>query len=333
MAVSIYDLAKACSLSPATVSRALNHPGQVKKETRALVERKAEEMGFKKRRYSLSRDNPGSASSRNFLMLLPTPQNQFYDDIIEGAAAAAVTHNARLFIDYSKITEENVRQYLKDIKEMGFAGAVLLSDLSLSVLEALKAELEFVQCSEYNELFPGISYVSVDNEESEYRAAEYLLSLGCRDIGYLTAPFTYNYAVKRRIGLERALRKRGLACNLLQVPSMSFHLALDAATHLLTSYHTDAVLCTSDLYAAAAVKAAWRLGLSVPGDIQIVGFDNISISETTVPSLTTVAQPRFKLGYTAFNLLLEELSNPGQKKQHVILPTELIIRESTAQKM
>ena len=99
---------------------------------------------------------------------------------------------------------------------------------------------------------------------------------------------------------------------------------------LRTAEPPDAFVTTSDVYAAAVIRAARQVGLRVPQDVMVTGFDNIEFSTVTTPSITTVDQPRIRMGLMACELLVEKISNPALPSKGVLLETELIVRESTS---
>jgi LacI family repressor for deo operon, udp, cdd, tsx, nupC, and nupG len=114
------------------------------------------------------------------------------------------------------------------------------------------------------------------------------------------------------------------------VADVNFTLALGAAERLLgTATPPDAVFAVSDVYAAAVEKAAKRKGLRVPADLAVVGFDNIEVSLMCDPSITTVNQPSYEIGAFACDMLLERIRAPETPPRHLVLNTELIVREST----
>jgi LacI family transcriptional regulator, repressor for deo operon, udp, cdd, tsx, nupC, and nupG len=114
------------------------------------------------------------------------------------------------------------------------------------------------------------------------------------------------------------------------ISDINYALALQAAENLLRAAdRPEAVFAVSDVIAAAVIKAAKRLGLSVPKDVAVVGFDNTEISLMCDPSITTVNQPRYEIGTCACEILVEQINDPHAARKHLLLGTELIAREST----
>ncbi len=91
----------------------------------------------------------------------------------------------------------------------------------------------------------------------------------------------------------------------------------------------NAIFAASDVFAAVAIKTAKAIGLNVPGDLMVVGFDNIDMATISDPAITTISQPKFQMGYVACNLPADQINNPSAEPQRVILETELIVRGST----
>lgn len=335
--VSIYDISKALQLSPATVSRVLNHPEQVQKETRDRVLSYIEEKGYQKRSYTSSHDaaasRPEPSFSSAYLMSIPTASNPFYADIIEGAMTAAAQHSCRVYVDYAIINEKNVHSFLSRTAGQ-FRGLISLQPLSERLLHQIYKQIPMIQCSEAASRFPDVSSITIDNVEAEKKAVEYLLSLGCRNFSFFTTITDYSFAKERLQGLILALEDWMLslpADQIVHVSSMEYQSAYDAAIFHLKKTRPDAIVCISDVFAAACINAARTLSIRVPEDLMVLGFDNTSVSITTSPSITTISQPRFQLGFQAFETLYSEIHGQNPKKTHTFLPTELLIRKSTAE--
>lgn len=331
---TIYDIAKVANVSPATVSRVLNHPEQVQYHTQQQIYSIAKQLGFSKRTYRAESVNVNpDVNLKSFLICLPTFRNPFYGDIVEGATSAATNHACNIFVNSFVITELNIDAFLFMLKQHHICGVILMSAIADTLLEYLKKYIPIVQCSEYNETYLGISSICIDDSSAEEKATKYALSTGHSKIAFMTSSFQYHYSIRRMRGFTAAIEEASIHVPddwIIQLPRIDYSLAYNAATKLLSfPNRPNAIIAVSDIYASACVRAALYLNICVPDDLIIIGFDNIDIATSTVPSLTTINQPRFQLGYTAFQVLLNEYEVPQSKKQHLFLPTELIIREST----
>lgn len=333
---SVYDIAKELQLSPATVSRVLNHPEQVHKKTRDRVLLFMQKVGFEKRVYASAEKKEAAPQSSSpysavYLVSIPSANNPFYGDIIEGMMTSATQHNCHIQVDYTPVNEKNLHSFLRRLGP--FRGLISLQPLTERILYQITSQIPVVQCSEDAPKYPEISTITIDNVLAEKKATEYLLSLGCKTFSFFTSMMDYRFAEERLQGIRIALENAMLSLsaeNIVHVSSMEYQSAYDAAVFYLKKTRPDAIVCISDVFAAACINAAHSLSLRVPEDLMIVGFDNISVSLTTNPSITTIAQPRFQLGFHAFEVLYRETHMPESKKTHMILATDLLIRQSTA---
>ena len=117
---------------------------------------------------------------------------------------------------------------------------------------------------------------------------------------------------------------------ILHVDDVDYSLAFSSMTTLLSeSQKPDAIFCISDVFASAAIKAAEHVGLTVPQDIAVMGFDNVNLSSMTVPTISTVSQPMYQLGWQSCNLLMDQLNHIPIITRRVILSTDIIVRQST----
>jgi len=338
---TIYDISEKVQLSPATISRALNHPEQVSLKTRQLILDAMEDTNYKKRKYGAPKTEIKDSMQKrtlgnHFVLNIPTSRNPFYEDIIEGAILAADQHGCHIFADYTTLTEKNLDSFLYIMNESQFCGLITMGANTASMLQRMKDTLPVVQCSEYNEAFSDMSYVCIDDSNAEKKATEYILSTGCRDIAFISSSIQYKYAYRRLHGFQEAIKEASILLPeewIIQLPQINFSIGYDAALKLLSSNsRPHAIICVSDVYAAACIKAAHDLTIRIPDELLIVGFDNISLAISTSPSITTIDQPRFQLGYNAFELLYQEVKQKSLIRQQIILPTELIVRESTSLK-
>lgn len=337
---TIYDVARRAGVSVATVSRVLNKYGQVKRSTSQRVIAAIEELGFVPHNSVRHGGQKSEAAvfcpKRELLLVLAIPyaENAFYSKIIIGCVNAAHYYGHQVMVSYQHINEYNVSPFLHFIRQHKAAGLVLFENIPDTILKKIQDEIPAVQCSERSSTYEKMSYVSIENEAAGYQAARYLIVSGSRRPAFFTTAFKNSYAGQRFQGYSRAMYEAGLSVSpeyIVEVADFDFNIASAAVSRLFTLPEPpDGIFAVSDVLAAASVKAAAGAGKRIPQDISIIGFDNTSIAVTTTPSITTISQPIYQLGFCALEILLQEIERPDASKRHIMLPTELIERESTS---
>jgi alanine racemase len=203
--------------------------------------------------------------------------------------------------------------------------------VNIETLKKLAENYAIIQCSEYEE-GSGIPYVTIDNEEASYRAVKHLIKIGHEKIALMNSDEKYLYARQRKMGYQRALEEHGISFNnqyIIQTQHLGFEYGQQAMKKILNLQdRPTAVFAVSDLLAIGALKEINTNGLHVPNDIAVVGFDKIDFSNMTNPTLTTIAQPMYKLGTTAARMLIDKIN--GKEVESILLDYELVIRESTS---
>ena len=327
---SIVDVAREAGVSTATVSRAINTPEKVAQKTRRRVNAAIEKLQYSPED---NRSTLSAALTHMILIIIPDFSNMFFSDILSGMNETALRNGYSLLVAASNSMIERERELVKLMYKRQADGIIFLSPL-LSDEELKRISLSFplVQCCEYNE-HADYPYVSIDDTKAAEIATEYLLSNGGSKIALINGPGNFKYARRRQEGFMNALQKAEVMIPkqwIVQLPEVSYEMAYAAICRLLNSdSRPNAFFTISDIFAAAVIRAAKRFHLHVPRDILVVGFDNIELSSMTTPSITTVNQPKFQMGYTACEMLLELLEEPQEEMKSLILDTELIIREST----
>ncbi len=326
--VTITDVAALAEVSVATVSRVLHNRHHVKSDTRGRVVEAMRSLGYE----------PGEShapvhAGGMIIMNVPSFSNPFYSEIVRGAKTSANRHGFDLLVDQDYLDDEGQPRLLDLVCNTKTAGTIVTDSVPAHFLDQLSQSAPVVQCCEYVENSVH-SYAGVDDVLAAKRAVEFLLAAGRTRIALLNGPIRYKYAVQRRQGYLEALRNAGLRPSekwMVQIPDIDFGIALSAAASQLGgSTPPDAYVASSDVLAAAVIRAAKQVGMRVPEDVMVVGFDNVDISSATSPTITTVSLPRFQLGYTACELLIDRIHNPEIPPQQVLLGTEMIMRESTA---
>ena len=316
-------------ISPATISRAFRQPHLVRHATLKKIYSAVEELGG-----SLPDSLPAAPCEKRILAIVPVLNNPFYTDIAQGIQDAANQNGCQLLIINEMLTTFNIQQIIHFIIQSDISGVIIMQKLEESVLDQLKARTMVIQCSEFNET-DSVSYITIDNLEATRKLIRYLLTAGRRKISLVNCDTNrYTYARLRLQGFKETLAEAGLTPNpahMITVPDGKFNVTVPAiCTMLKNSDIPDAIVCVSDIMAAAALRACAMEGYRVPEDIMVTGFDNIDISVMTTPNITTVNQPKHNMGFMACSHLLSMIADPGKPPQKFILDTELILRESTS---
>jgi DNA-binding LacI/PurR family transcriptional regulator len=180
----------------------------------------------------------------------------------------------------------------------------------------------------------GVSYIDVDNINAAKKATQHLISLGYQRIGMIIGAKTSTVSQDRREGFIKAFVDAGKVPDLSLIAEGDFsensgYLAMQR----LLPLQPEAVFAQSDIMAVGAIKAVEEMGLKVPGDVALVGFDDIPVTSLTNIKLTTVRQPITRFGIKAVELLIDLIEKGTEPARRLILDTELIIRDSCGAKM
>ena len=244
------DVAKLAGVSPATISRVLNHRELVKPETVAIVERVMQELG-------LSLPSPISEKkNRKEVILVNCPQgtNPFYEEVISGVITSATAHGFYTLLNYSPLNRGTIEDFLELIHKIKASGVITMSLLSTELLKTITKEVPLVQCCEYNK-DSDCPYVSVDDFSAAENAVRYLISCGRNKIAILNGPSQYKYAKERLAGFQKAMEAAQLfvpSSWIVNVPEISYTMAYSIVTQLLASENRpNAIFAASDVLAAA----------------------------------------------------------------------------------
>ena len=327
--VTIQQIADEAKVSIATVSRILNRSSNVNPETRQRVMEAMKALEFQ----SKSLDSPLAMQNNSILVCFPEMRNPFMADIVDGIQDIAIKHDYHIFCFQSKTYYNSIQDDEHFLKTNRFSGIILVHNIaSPELLEDLSIRYPIVMCSEHCS-DDSVSFVGIDDFSAGMNAVRHLLKTGRRKIGLINSQLQNNYAKHRERGYRTALAEAGaetVESWIVHLPEVGFDLSVPYITGILSMKNRpDALFCVSDVYAAAVIKAATSLGLRVPEDVAVVGFDNTELSTMTVPSLSTVNQPSYRMGQQACELLLERIANPSTPTRHVVLDTELIVRGSS----
>ncbi|GAB3058850.1 LacI family DNA-binding transcriptional regulator [Virgibacillus ainsalahensis] len=325
---TIQEVAKHAGVSVATVSRVINDSVTVTEKTRVRVEKAIEELNYEP---SVLGRNLRTSESRLLLVMIPSIANPFYSEIINGIEDTAIAQGYNILLCETDSNPEREAIYFNLIRNRLADGIISMDPtVNKDKLNELAASYPVVQCSEYDE-DGTIPHVTIDNEQAAYQAVKHLIKLGQKNIALVNSDEKFLYARERRRGYEKALEEYGLPVRkewIYHADKLEFQSGQQAVRVLMSQKDKPtAIFAVSDIFAIGALKEINVTGLQVPQDIAIVGFDKINFSNMTYPTLTTVAQPMYRMGTMAARMIINKIS--GKEVESIILDHELIIREST----
>ena len=338
--VTIYDIAKTAGVSPATVSRMIHQPNIVTEKTRNKIleafsfhEIRPEDLATKKKILPISQDSRRTSGSSTILVSVPSWNNPFYDDILEGIQDYLNHLHYHMIVTTEIPRRDTMSSFLNYCANLQIAGIIIMYPLTEDLLRQLNAAYPVVQCSEYNPFYQNVPYVSIDDYSISKMAMAHLIEAGCEKIAFFSSSYDYRHVQNRYRAYTSMLTGNGMAVRpeyVVQVADFSYKRILTAAEHFFKlPTPPDAIFATSDEHAHAAIKAGQNMGFHIPKDVKIFGFDNTMYATLSTPTISTVVQPRRELGIQSTILLLERIKNPYSQSKPVLLPTKLLIQEST----
>lgn len=326
--VTIRDVAARAGVSVATVSKVINERYGVSAATLARVRAVIDELGYEASLVAQSLRNHRT----NVIGILVADLEPFSTELLKGAADAIRGSGFELVV-YSAGGRTGdpsgwEKRYLSRLSGTLVDGAVLVTPA---------VSLEAVPGTPVVAVDPhtGPSHlptIDSDNLRGAQLATEHLLDLGHRRIAFLSGRPDLESATLRKAGYLRALEAAGVPAdeNLIRIGAYDPEISAASAHDLLTGPdRPTAVFAANDISAIATVGAARELGLSVPDDLSVVGFDNVPESALCSPPLTTVDQPIREMGHRAISMLIALINGDEVERTHVTLDTGLVVRRST----
>lgn len=324
---TIQDVAVAAGVSASTVSRTLSNPDLVADATRRSVEAAIERTGY---RLNVAARNLRQRRTGGIVALVPNIANPFFSEILAGISSVLRGAGFGLLVaDTEELPEANGG--FSDFADRSRADGLIVLDGTVpsAVLTAPRCPPVVLACEWIDGLaVPG---VRADNCSGARLAVEHLAALGHTRIGHVAGPEGNVLTRSRRAAFAEALAERGLAAPTAWHFPGDFSLESGrraAEAFLALADRPTALFCASDMMACGLIGGLVRAGLSVPGDVSVVGFDDVDLVAHTVPALTTIRQPRRRIGELAARMLLDTLG--GEAPEPAVLSVELVVRDSTA---
>ncbi|MFF0484918.1 LacI family DNA-binding transcriptional regulator [Streptomyces sp. NPDC004435] len=332
--VGIKDVAREAGVSVGTVSNVLNQPERVSERTRRHVEQVIGQLGYVR---SESARQLRAGHSRIVALLVLDMANPFFVEVARGAERQAREAGLGVMLCNSAQNPREEMEYLSLFAEQRVRGVLITpADSSgRNLREFSRHGIPYVFVDRVAAGEAGCS-VSVDDVTGGALAARHLIAAGHRSIAYVSGPPHLKQVQDRRSGALLAIEEAGLPPGTLQeIPTdhLDVSSGRDAGARLLgLSPRPTAVFCANDLLALGVLQAMYAVGVKVPEDMAIVGYDDIEFAAAATVPLTSIRQPAQMMGSMAASLLLEETSDQAESHEHrhIVLQPELVVRNSTA---
>ncbi|MFJ9573982.1 MULTISPECIES: LacI family DNA-binding transcriptional regulator [Streptomyces] len=322
------DVARAAGVSQATVSLVLGEkwPGRVSEATAQRVRESAAELGY---RPNLAARSLRLGRTRTALLVVPALTNEFFARVYTGAAAVAAEHDFGVVLYPSPDGTGPARDPFASARAS--LDGVIASSMASDALSALHgADLPLVMLDSDPAGTDAAAHVNLDIADGMRQVTDHLLGLGHRRFVHLaSAVDTWTFAVRAQALREAVGAVPDTEVRTVRAP-LDVRAGREAAEQALavTGERPTAIVCDDDILAAGACKAARRLGLRVPDDLSVTGFDDLALATAVEPELTTVQLPAEQVGERGMAALLAVLEGRGAEPGS--LPVRLVVRGSTA---
>lgn len=336
--ITIYDIAEALNLSPATISRGLKDHPSIRKDTRKKITDKAKELGYQQ---NLFASNLRRNRTNTIGVILQRLNSYWMSSVIDGMEKVATEAGYNLIISQSL---ESMKKEITNVKTLfnsrvdGFLVSLANDTDNFSHFEAVLDKgipliffdrvLEHQKCTS----------VVIDNYKAGYEVTQHLLDQGCRRIVHVTGSLKRNVYADRLRGYRQALVDNGISYHDSLVLSTLTNLNDQSGIEVLKEIQKihpapDGLFCANDVSAVSCIRELKAAGIRIPQDIAVVGFNNDPLSRVIEPNLTTINYPGREMGEAAASILIRRIDKlEGVSLNSMVLRHELIIRESSLKK-
>lgn len=331
MATTIKDIAKKLNISYSTVSKGLNDSSEISESTKKKIRKAAKELN-----YTPNAIAQGLVTKRTKTigLIIPDITNPFYPEIAMGIEETASLNGYSVILCNSNWNNQKERDYL-DLLIGKKVDGIILAPIGEENLELNEFELPIVMVGKRNG-YSTKSYVVVDDKRGGFLATEHLIKIGRKKIMFIGGKENVQSNKERLEGYMKALDRYGIPIDEGLIRSGNFKIEsgyILMKEALKNGAICDAVFAGNDMLALGAIQAIQERNIKVPDKIAVVGFDDISFAKLPEISLTTVAQPKYEMGILAAKMLLDKIDNTKKKIESIILPPELVVRNTSIVKI
>ena len=333
--MKLEDIAKKVGVSRSTVSRVINNQPYVGERTRQRVLRVIEQEQFQ--------PDPAAralVTGRTEIIGVAIPQttnvffgdNSYFPMLLQGIAETTIKRDYAMLLWLGHSHEERIGFSERVSRNRQPDGLIIASVTENDPLfeRLINMKRTFVMVESPPRLDDTVNYVTIDNVRATEQVVEHLASIGYRRIATITGQLDIRDGADRLTGYKRGLERVGQAYDprLVYPGQFSRDFGYVGAKQLLP-YKPDAIVCGGDTIAIGAIEAIYEMGLRVPDDVAITGFDDLDVAVESKPALTTIRHSVQRVGETAAQLLIDLVEGKVQAPHHIVLPTDLVVRQSS----
>ncbi|WP_070971774.1 substrate-binding domain-containing protein [Vibrio sonorensis] len=327
------DIAKLAGVSTSTVSHVINQSRYVSEEISDRVNKAAQELNYTPS--ALARSLKMNRT-RTLGMLVTTSTNPFFGEVVKGVERSCYQEGYNLILCNTEGDHDRMRASIDTLLQKRVDGLILMC----SSLEGEKLEIF--------DKYPDIPVVVMDwgpmlftsdkiqdnSLRGGYMATNYLIEQGHRDIGCITGPLIRHQAQMRYEGFKKAMIESELDFNANWIVESDFE--ADGGYHAFNTMYAkgplpSAIFVCNDMMAMGVINAATEKGVSIPSELSVIGYDDIHISKFMTPALTTIHQPKYRLGQAAVKTLLSKIEKESNESVLVQLEPTLVERKSVSE--
>ncbi|HBX70760.1 MAG TPA: LacI family transcriptional regulator [Chloroflexi bacterium] len=332
---TIRDVAKLAGVAPITVSRVINDTSYVSQETRGRVESAIEELGYVP---NMLGPSLRFQQTLTLAVVITDITNPFWTTVTRGVEDIAQANGYSTILCNTDESDEKQDQYLHMLLRRRIDGILLVPACSdAKPIELIRKQAIPVVVLDRRIPDVDVDIVRADSEAGAYQLTQHLISLGHRNIMMLAGPKSVSTSVDRVDGYQNALREANLPENTSHVVwgNYSQEAGYQMTQEVLTlTPRPTAIFAANNFVAVGVMQALQEQGIRVPQDIALVAFDDLPSTFTITPFFTVARQPAREMGQRATQLLLERIKGASDVPcQHVILPTQVIIRASSGERI
>lgn len=329
---TIHDIARDLKISASTVSRALQNNPRISLKTREKIRAVAESLGYHPNTLA---SNLRNKKSNTIGIVVPLINRHFFSSVISGVEEVAFKAGYTVVISQSNDLSNKESAIVQAMFANRVDGLIISIAMESQTFEHLKLfRKKNIPLVFFDRAVPEIETdkIVVDDFMGGFKVTQHLIYQGYKRIGHMAGPQNLMTYIDRKNGYIHALEKNGIPFdeNFVVTNSLTSDAGVAAIKQLMKLPNPpDAIFCGNDTTALSTMIYLRDLGIRIPEEIGIVGFSNEPFSNVVSPSISTIAQPGFEMGQKAAELILDQIENKGKAFKTIIMPTELIIRESS----